>query len=66
MSNVFHLLTTISFTKVIYTYGTDNNRAVELVNLDFQKPFDKVPHERQMSNVNAEGTVMKPDGSETG
>ena len=33
----------------------DNNKAVDLVYLDFQKAFDKVPHERLMVKVNAHG-----------
>ena len=32
-----------------------NNTAVDLVYLDFQKAFDKVPHERLMVKVNAHG-----------
>ena len=43
------------FAKVIDTYDTDNNKAVDLVYLDFQKAFDKVPHESQMVKVNAHG-----------
>ena len=31
---------------------TDNNKEVDLVNLDFQEAFDKVPHERPMLKVN--------------
>ena len=30
------------FAKVIDTHNTDNNKTVEHVYLDFQKPFDKV------------------------
>ena len=41
------------FAQVIDTYDTDNNKAVDLVYLDFQKSFDKVPHERLMVKVNA-------------
>ena len=37
------------------TYDTDNNKAVDLVYLDFQKAFDKVSHERLMVKVNAHG-----------
>ena len=33
----------------------DNNKAVDLVYLDFQKAFDKVPHERLMGKVTAYG-----------
>ena len=33
------------FAQVIDTYDTDNNKAVDLVYLDFQLAFDKVPHE---------------------
>ena len=36
-------------------HDTDNNKAVDLVYLDFQKAFDKVPHERLMVKVNAHG-----------
>ena len=43
------------FAQVIDTYATDNNKAVDLVYLDFQKAFDKVPHERLMVKVNAHG-----------
>ena len=43
------------FAQVIDTYDTDNNKAVDLVYLDFQKAFDKVPHERLMGKVNAHG-----------
>ena len=43
------------FAQVIDTYDTDNNKAVDLVDLDFQKAFDKVPHERLMLKVNAHG-----------
>ena len=42
------------FSHVIDTYDTDNNKAVELVYLDFQKAFDKVPRER-LIRVNAHG-----------
>ena len=43
------------FAKVIDRYDTDNNKAVDLVYLDFQKAFDKVPHEIQMIKVNTHG-----------
>ena len=43
------------FAQVIDTYDPDNNKAVDIVYLDFQKAFDKVPHERLMVNVNAHG-----------
>ena len=33
----------------------DNNKAVDLVYLDFQKAFEKVPHERLMVKVNGHG-----------
>ena len=36
-------------------YDTDNKKAVDLVFLDFQKTFDKVPHDRLMVKVNAHG-----------
>ena len=37
------------------TYDTNNNKAVDLVYLDIQKAFNKVPHERLMETVNAHG-----------
>ena len=43
------------YAQVIDTYDTDNNKAVDLVSLDFQKAIDKVPHERLMLKVNARG-----------
>ena len=43
------------FAKVIDTYDTHNNKAVDLVYLDFQNVFDKVPHEILMLRVNAHG-----------
>ena len=43
------------YAKVIDTYDTDNNKAVDLVYQDFQKAFDKVPHQRLMLKVNAHG-----------
>ena len=43
------------FAQVIDTFDTDNNKAVDLVYLDFQKAFDKVPQERLMLKVNAQG-----------
>ena len=43
------------YAQVVDTYDTDNNKAVDLVYLDFQKAFDKVPHERLMLKVNAHG-----------
>ena len=43
------------FALVIDTYYTDNNKAVDLVYLEFQKSFDKVPHERLVLKVNAPG-----------
>ena len=49
------------------TYDTDNNKAVDLVYMDFQKAFDKVPHERLMLKAKHMAfKVMQPDGSETG
>ncbi|KAF2361881.1 Reverse transcriptase domain, partial [Trinorchestia longiramus] len=33
----------------------DSTKAVDLVYLDFQKAFDKVPHERLMAKVEAHG-----------
>ena len=43
------------FAQVNDTYDSDNNKAVDLVYLNFQKAFDKVPHERLMAEVNAYG-----------
>ena len=43
------------FAQVIDTYDMDNNKSLDLVYLDFQKAFDKVPHERLMVKVNAHG-----------
>ena len=43
------------FAKVVDSYDMDNNKAVYLVYLDFQKAFDEVPHERLMVKVNAHG-----------
>ena len=43
------------YAQVIDTYDTGNNKAVDLVYLDFQKAFDKVAHERLMIKVNALG-----------
>ena len=55
------------FTQVIDTYDTNNNKAVDLVYLNFQKAFNKVSYERLMLKVNAHGIqVTQPDGSETG
>ena len=39
--------------QVIDKYDTDNNKTEDLVYLDFQKAFDKAPHERLMLKVNA-------------
>ena len=43
------------FAQVIDTYDTDNNKAVDLVYLGFQKAFDNEPHERLMLKVNPHG-----------
>ena len=43
------------FARVIDTYDKDNNKAVDIFYLDFQKAFDKVPHERLIVKVNAHG-----------
>ena len=43
------------FSKVIGTYDIDNNKAVDLVYLNFQKTFDRVPHEGLMVKINAPG-----------
>ena len=43
------------YEQVIDTYDTNNNKAVDLVYLDFQKAFDKVPQEKPMLKVNAHG-----------
>ena len=41
------------FAIVIDTYDTDNNTALDLFYLDFQKAFDKVSQERIILKVNA-------------
>ena len=43
------------FAQLIDTYDTDKNKAVDLVYLDFQNAFDRVPHERLMVKVNPHG-----------
>ena len=43
------------FTQVIVSYDMDNNKAVDLVYLNFQKAFNKVPHKKQMVKLNAHG-----------
>ena len=48
------------FVQVINTYDMDNNKAVDLVYLDFQKAIEKVPHERLMVKVNAHGIQGDP------
>ena len=40
---------------VINTYDACNNKAVDLIYLDFQKAFDKVPQERLFVKVMAHG-----------
>ena len=40
---------------MLSTYDKDNNKYVDLVNLDFQKASDKAPFERLMLKVNAHG-----------
>ena len=45
----------VFFAQVLDTYGMDNNKVVDLVSLDFQKAFDKVPYERLVVKVNAHG-----------
>ena len=43
------------FARVIDTYDAGNNKAVDLIYLDFQKASDKVPHERLVVKVMAHG-----------
>ena len=40
---------------VIDTYDTGENKAVDLIYLDYQKAFDKVPHERLLEKVMTHG-----------
>ena len=40
---------------VIDTYDAGNNKAVDLIYLDFQKAFDKIPHDRLLVKVMAHG-----------
>ena len=43
------------FASVIDTYDTGKNKAAKIIYLDFQKAFDKVPHERLLVKVMAHG-----------
>ena len=43
------------FARAIGIYDTGNNKAVDVIYLDFQKAFDKVPHERLPVKVMAHG-----------
>ena len=43
------------FAHVIDTYDTENIKPVDLVYLDFQKAFDKEPHEGLMLKVTGHG-----------
>ena len=43
------------FAQVIDIHDTDKNKALDLVYVDFQTAFDKVPLERLMLKVNAHG-----------
>ena len=43
------------FAHVIDTYDTGNNKAEDLIYLDFQKAFDKVSHEKLLVKVMAHG-----------
>ena len=38
----------------------DNMRAVDIIYLDFQKAFDKVPHKRLLNKVKDHGITEKP------
>ena len=42
------------------TYDAGNNKAVDIIYLDFQNAFDKVPHERLLVKVMALGTQGSP------
>ena len=44
----------LDFFAVIDTHDTDNNKAIDIVYLDFQKALVKVPHERLMLKVNGD------------
>ena len=45
------------FAGVIDTYEAGNNKGVDLIYLDFQKAFDKIPHDRLLVKVMAHGTL---------
>ena len=57
------------FARVIDTYYTGNNKAMDLIYLDFQMVSDKVLHERFLVKVMAhdiQGGALQPNGSGTG
>ena len=55
ISNVFNLNKYFFLFLFINAYDADNKKAVDLIYLDFQNPFDKVPHERLLEKVMAHG-----------
>ena len=51
------------FASVIETYDVGNNKELDLLYPDFQKSFEKAPHERLLVKVMAHGTqVVQPSG----
>ena len=45
------------------TAAVDRSEGVDVVFLDFEKAFDKVPHQRLLTKVRAHGVCRWEDGS---